>query len=110
MTRKWNIANDQSNANYNVGNAEAWKSNLCDYKHAYILARGDITIIGHQPTQVASKTCASFTKCTTKIDVTTIDDTEDLDLVISMYNPMEYSIVQTILIQQKVYGFIQKMN
>ena len=35
MTKKWNITNDQSNTNYNVGNEinydrEVLKSNLCD--------------------------------------------------------------------------------
>ena len=35
VTRKWNIANDQSNANYVLGNkiiynTEVLKSNLCD--------------------------------------------------------------------------------
>ena len=30
VTRKWNIVNDLSNANYDVGN-EVLKSNLCDY-------------------------------------------------------------------------------
>ena len=56
VTRKCNIVNDQSNANYGVGNeviynTEVLKSNLRDYNHAYILVRGNITIIaiiGHQ--------------------------------------------------------------
>ena len=42
-------------------------------------------------TQAAFKNCAPFTKCTTKIDGTTIDDAEDLCLVIPMYNLIEYS-------------------
>ena len=51
MTRKWNIVNNQSNANYNVGNeliynTEALNSNLCDYNDGYILVKGDITVIG----------------------------------------------------------------
>ena len=33
----------------------------------------------------------TFTKCITKIDGTTIDDAENLDLVMSMYNLMKYS-------------------
>ena len=42
VTRKWNIFNNQSNVNYDVGNeiifnAEVLKSNLCDYNDAYIL-------------------------------------------------------------------------
>ena len=42
-------------------------------------------------TQVAFQNCASFTNCITKIDETTIDDAEELDLVMSMYNLIEYS-------------------
>ena len=39
VTRKWNIFNDNSKANYNVGNefiynTEVFKSNLCGYNHA----------------------------------------------------------------------------
>ena len=54
------------------------------------MIRGDI-IIGHQVTQVASKNCGLFTKCSTVIDETKIDGTENLNLVMSMYNLKEYS-------------------
>ena len=89
VTRKWNIANDQSNSNYDVGteiiyNTEVLKSSLCDYNNAYILVRGNNTIIGQQITQVAFKNSSPFSKCITKIDGTTIDDAEDLDLVMSI--------------------------
>ena len=53
--------------------------------------RGGITIIGHQVTQVAFKKCAPFTKCITKIDETTIDDAENLNLFMLMYSLIEYS-------------------
>ena len=96
VIRKWNIVNDQSNANYDVGNETIYnkdilKSNSCDYKDSYILVRVNITIIGHQITQVSFKSCAPFTKSVTKIDGTTIADVEDLDLVTSMHNLMKYS-------------------
>ena len=42
-------------------------------------------------TPVAFKNCASFVKCITKIDEATIDDAEDLDLVMPMYNLIKYS-------------------
>ena len=42
-------------------------------------------------TQVVFKNCAPFTKCITKIDGTTIDDVEDLDVVMPMHNLLEYS-------------------
>ena len=97
MTRKWNFVNDQSNANYDVGNeiiynTEVLKSNLCDYKDAYILVRGDIVTTAHNnPTPVAFKNCGTFTKCIIKIDGTTTDNAEDLDLVMLMYNLIEHS-------------------
>ena len=96
VRRKWSIANDQSNATYEVWNEiiynnEVLKSKLCDYTDAYILLRDDIAIKGPWVTQVLFKICALFIKFLTKIDGTTIDDTEDLDLVMSMYNLIEYS-------------------
>ena len=66
-------------------------SNLCDYKNIYILVRHDITIIGHNVTQVAFKNCTPFTKCITNTDGTTIDDAEDLDLVMLVDNLLEHS-------------------
>ena len=51
VMRKLNIANDQSNANFTVGNeimycTELLKSNLCNRNDAYNLVRGDINITG----------------------------------------------------------------
>ena len=53
--------------------------------------RGDITVVAAPAIPVAFKRCAPFTKSITKIDEITIGDTEDLDLVMSMYNLIEYS-------------------
>ena len=93
-TRKWNMVNDQSNANYDIGNkiiynTEVLKSNLCDYNDAYILAKGDIAIIGHQAAEVAFKNFLPFTKDITKINETTIDNADDSNLVMPMYNLIE---------------------
>ena len=73
-----------------IYNTEVLKSNLYDYHDSYILVSGNITFIGHVVTRVAFKNCAPFTKCIT-IDGTTVDDAEDLDLVMPMYNLLEYS-------------------
>ena len=63
------------------------KSIFCGYNDAYILVRGNITTIGcNLLTEVAFKNCAPFIKCIIKIDGTTTDDPEDLDLVMLMYN------------------------
>ena len=50
VTREWNIVNDNSKSNYDTTNEityniEILKCNLCDYNNAYILVRGDITVI-----------------------------------------------------------------
>ena len=100
VTRKWNIFNDTSNANYYtrdevIYNAEILKYNLCDYNDAYILVLGDITILGENTTQVAFKDCAPCIKCITQTDGTTIDDAEYLDLFMLVYNLLEYSYSDT---------------
>ena len=95
VTRNWNIVNYQSNPNYSVGNQIIYstgvlKYNLCAYNDAYILERDDASIIGLDlPTEVAFKNCAPFIKCITKINVTTIDDAEDLNLVMPTYSLLE---------------------
>ena len=47
VTRKWNIANDNSNSNYAASNkinhnTKILKSNLCDYNDACIFVTGGI--------------------------------------------------------------------
>ena len=75
-----------------ICNAKILKSCLCDFNDAYILVSGDIVTTAHNSlTPVAFKNCVPFIKCITKIDGTTIDDAEDLDLFMSMYNLIEYS-------------------
>ena len=97
VTRKWNIVNDNSKTNYDVSNeitsnTEVLKFNICDYNNAYILVKGDITIAGRNiANEVAFKNCAPFTRCIPKTDETTIDEAENLDLVMPMYNLIEYS-------------------
>ena len=54
------------------------------------LVRGNITITGHVVTRVAFRNRTPFFKCITKINGTTID-AEHFDLVMPMYNLMEYS-------------------
>ena len=88
VTRKWNIVNDNSKSNYDATNeitynTEILKSNLCDYNKAYILLRGDTTVVTATATQVAFKNYAPFApNCAPAID---------LDLVMQMCNLIEYS-------------------
>lgn len=71
-----------------------------------ILVRGNITTVAQPVTQVASKNCAPFIKCITRIGKTKTDDPADLDLVMPMYNLL--NTVQIILTLRVVYGFISK--
>ena len=84
VTRKWDIVNDNSKANSYVANevtynTDVLKSYLCDYHKAYILGRGDITVTSAPATQVEFKNC------------TPLDDAENLDLTMAIYNLIEYS-------------------
>ena len=82
--------------NFTAGNeiiysTEVLKSNFCNFNNAYILVRGDITILGHNVTQLVFNNFVPFTKCITKSDGTTVDDAEDLGLVMLLQNLLEYS-------------------
>ena len=78
------------------------RSNLCDYADAYILVKGTITITGAGDDDAAKrldernkgvifKNCAPFTKCISRINNTEIDNAKDIDIVMPMYNLIEYS-------------------
>ena len=65
---------------------------MCDYAEAYILVDGNIrsgaTV---NATRLALKNCASFTKCNLEINDEHDDTAENLDIVMPMYNLIEYS-------------------
>ena len=91
------------------------RSSLCDYADAYILVKGTIIIAvneGPEPDPDAPRTaaqllaarqaderdkgvtfknCAPFTKCISRINNTDIDNAQDIDIVMPMYNLIEYS-------------------
>ena len=78
------------------------RSSLCGYSHSYILVKGDITVVGAEATaqarqgdrnnkQLIIKNCAPFTDCLTEINNTQLDNVKDIDVVMLMYNLIEYS-------------------
>ena len=72
------------------------RSNLCDYSDAYIAVKGVVTVKGRNKTDrenrfLAFKNNAPFTSCISKINNTVIGNGEDLDIVIPIYNLIEYS-------------------
>ena len=72
---------------------------LCHYSDAYILVSSTITVpntaaaVENQNNikNIIIKNCAPFTNCISEINNTQIDNTKDIDIVISMYNLIEYS-------------------
>ena len=72
------------------------RSSLCDYGDAYILANGNISVnntaaANNTDKKVLFKNCASFTKCISRINNTQVDNAQDIDIVMRMYNLIEYS-------------------
>ena len=95
------------------------RSNLCDFSDAYIVVKGNITVIKktftaddfEDPNNTAANATATnnannnafgdkklvfkknapFINCISKINGVKIDNAEDLDVVMPMYNLLEYS-------------------
>ena len=71
------------------------RSDLCDFSHAYIVVKGKITVTDPNndayDKKLAFKNNATFVSCILKINNTFIDNAEDSDVVIPMYNLLEYS-------------------
>ena len=71
------------------------RSDLYDFGDAYIVVEGDITLEGDNANKrnknLAFKNNALFINCIWKINVIKIDNAEDVDVVMPMYNLFEYS-------------------
>ena len=107
VTREYVKVNSLSNA-YNENKSIRFKtpmlrSNLCDYSDVYILVKGTITVTTPGANNNANnirekrnrplilKNTAPFVSCITRINGELIEDADDLDIVMSMYNLLEYS-------------------
>ena len=66
---------------------------MCDYAEVYILVDGTIRAANavNANTRLALKNCAPFTKCNLEINDEHVDTAENLDIVMPMYNLIEYS-------------------
>ena len=76
------------------------RSNLCDYADTYILVTRNITITGAGDDDTAKrldgrnkgvifKNCAPLTKCISRINNADIDNAQDINIVMPMYNVIE---------------------
>ena len=72
------------------------QSDLCDFSDSYIAVKGKITITDQNndahDKKFAFKNNAPFVSCISKINNKQIDNAEDLNFVMPMYNFLEYSI------------------
>ena len=107
VTREYVRVNSLSNT-YNENKSIRFetpmlRSNLCDYSDAYILVKGTITVTApgvdnnannirdKRNRPVILKNNVPFVSCITRINGELTEDADDLDIVMSMYNLLEYS-------------------
>ena len=106
VTREYVRVNSLSNT-YNENKSIRFKtpmlrSNLCDYSDAFILVKNTITVTAPGANNGANnikdkrniplilKNNAPFVSCITRINGELIEDADDSDIVMSMYNLLEY--------------------
>ena len=103
-TKIWVEINDDSRGIYNVHRQIKFKttmlkSSIFDYSDAYILVKGTVTFDNTSAAGVAAnntnkkiifKNCAPFTNCISGINNTQIDNAKYIDIVMPMYNLIEY--------------------
>ena len=104
-TKNWVEINDESRGTYNVNSQIKFKttmlkSSLCDYSDAYILVKGTITVNkttaayadeNNTNKRVRFKNCAPITNCISEINNTQVDNAKDIDIVMPIYNLIEYT-------------------
>ena len=106
-TKNWVEINDESKELYSANSDIRFKttllrSNLCNYADAYTLVKGTITITGagadadarqadERDKSVIFKNCAPFTKRISRINGTDINNAQDIDIVMPIYNLIDYS-------------------
>ena len=103
ITKKWVEVHDQSGSaedRYKPSKQIRFKtsmlrSDLCDFSDVYIVVEGKIAVI--KPNSImddkklAFKNNTMFVSCISKINNALIDNAQDLDIVMPMYNLLEYS-------------------
>ena len=104
-TRNWAEINDDITGAYSPNKqirikTAMLRSSLCDCSDAYILVKGNISVnntvaagavANNTNKKVIFPNCAPFTNCISKINNTQRDNAEYIDIVMPMYNLIEYS-------------------
>ena len=118
VTKKCIEVYDQLEKSYRVNKeirikTSVLRSDLFDFSVAYIVVEGYITLEGDNETNtrnknIAFKNNAPFFNCISKINGVKIDKAEDLDVVMPMYNLLEYS--KNYRKKQVAYGITIEIN
>ena len=101
-TKNWVEINDESRGTYNANSQIKFKttmlkSSLCDYSDAYIIVKGTITVNNTAADGAAANNTnkkvifKNFTNCISEINNTQVGNAKDIDIVMPMYNLIEYS-------------------
>ena len=101
MIKIWIEINDlssgQCSANKNIRfKTSMLRSDLCDYSDAYIFVKGRTTVTNtnaanRRNKKLTFKNNGPLRSCISQINNAFVDNAEDLDIVIPMYNLLEYS-------------------
>ena len=100
VTKKWIEVDDQSGKNYSRNKETRIKtsmlrSDLCDFNDAHFVVKGTITVTNRDGAKrnksVAFKNNALFINYISNVNGEKIDKAQDLDVVMPMYNLLEYS-------------------
>ena len=101
ITTKWIEVQSQSGNTYNTSKPIRFKtsmlrSDLCDYSDAYLWVKGKIIVTNPNDNanfnkELTLKNKAPFISCISKINGELVENAEDLDIVMPMYNLFEYS-------------------
>ena len=104
-TKNWVEINDVIRGTYSPNKQIRFetamlRSSLCDYSDAYILVKGNISVnntaaagaaVNNINKKVIFKNCFLFTNYISKINNTQLNDAEYIDIVMLIYNLIEYS-------------------
>ena len=71
-----------------------FRSDLCDFSDAYIVVEGNVIVTNPEDAKrnksIAFKNNTPFINCISKISGVQIENAEDLDVVIPIYNLLEF--------------------
>ena len=96
--KNWVEINDESRGTYNVNSQIKFKTTMLKSSlvitvmHTFLLREQSAARqADERDKDVAFKNCASFTNCISEINNTQVDNAKDIDIIMPMYNLIEYS-------------------